>query len=183
MMKRKWTTALMLFGAGLLLAAGCKKKAPTTTPQEAPPPPPAQVEKPVPPPEAPEAPTTEDVLSQDLNSLNAKGYLKDVFYDFDKADLREDARTGLAADAQWLKTYPSVQVVIEGHCDERGTEEYNLALGQRRASAAKEYLASLGIDGSRIRTVSYGKDRPFCTEHNEDCWQQNRRGHFVITAK
>ncbi|HWC65253.1 MAG TPA: peptidoglycan-associated lipoprotein Pal, partial [Thermoanaerobaculia bacterium] len=120
---------------------------------------------------------------EDLQTLNSKGYLKDAFFDFDKADLRDDARTALAADAQWLKQYGSIKVLVEGHCDERGTEEYNLSLGQRRASAVKEYLASLGVEGSRVNTVSYGKARPFCTDHDEACWQQNRRGHFVITGK
>ncbi len=115
--------------------------------------------------------------------LNEKGYLKPAFFDFDKADLREDARTTLAADADWLKRYPSVQFVLEGHCDDRGTEAYNLALGERRANAAKEYLASLGVDSSRIKTVSYGKERPFCTDDNETCWQSNRRDHPLITAK
>ncbi len=119
----------------------------------------------------------------DIDVLNKKGYLSDAFFDFDQADLREDARSVLAADAQWLKKHSTVQVLIEGHCDERGTAAYNLALGDRRANAAKEYLISLGIDGSRLRTVSYGKERPFCTESNESCWQKNRRAHLVITAK
>jgi peptidoglycan-associated lipoprotein len=123
------------------------------------------------------------VLSQDLASLNSRGYLKDAFFDFNKADLREDARMALADDAHWLKQYPSIQVLVEGHCDERGTEEYNLSLGEKRAAAATGYLASLGIDSSRVRTISYGKDRPFCNEHYETCWQNNRRGHFLITAK
>ena len=119
----------------------------------------------------------------DLSTLNSRGYLKDAFFDFDKYDLREDARTALAADAQWLKRYSSIQVLVEGHCDSRGTEEYNLSLGQKRAASVKDYLVSLGLDGSRINTVSYGKTRPFCSEETEGCWQQNRRGHFVITAK
>jgi peptidoglycan-associated lipoprotein len=184
MRNSKWLTALALTGATLLFVAGCKKKPPTTTPQEAPPPAPEETVKPTPPPAPPEAPPKpEGVMSEDIQTLNAKGYLKDAFYDFDKADLRDDAREALAADAGWLKRYSGIQVVIEGHCDERGTEEYNLALGQRRASAAHDYLVSLGVDGSRIKTVSYGKDRPFCTEHDEACWQQNRRAHFVITSK
>jgi peptidoglycan-associated lipoprotein len=109
--------------------------------------------------------------------------LQDAYFDYDQADLRDDARTALAANAEWLKKFPSIQLLVEGHCDERGTNEYNLALGDRRANAAKEYLASLGVDGSRVRTVSYGEERPFCNESAESCWQQNRRGHFVITAK
>jgi peptidoglycan-associated lipoprotein len=119
----------------------------------------------------------------DIDALNKKGYLTDAFFDFDQSDLREDARSALSADAQWLKKYSSVQVLVEGHCDERGTAAYNLSLGDRRANAVKEYLTSLGLEGSRLRTVSYGKERPFCTQSNESCWQQNRRGHIVITAK
>jgi len=136
----------------------------------------------------PPAPTTSrdvtsDVLKQDVAEMNKKGYLTDAYFDYDQSDLREDARTALAADAEWLKKYPSVQILIEGYCDERGTGNYNLALGDRRANAAKEYLVSLGIDGSRVKTVSYGEERPFCTESHEGCWQQNRRAHLVITAK
>jgi len=125
----------------------------------------------------------DEVLSEDIATLNRHGYLKDAFFDFDKAGLRDDARSSLAADAEWLKRYPAIQLVIEGHCDERGTSAYNLALGDRRANAAREYVASLGVDGSRIKTLSYGKERPFCTESTETCWQENRRAHFVITAK
>ncbi len=176
---------LALLAACLVFAASCKKKPPTTTPEAAPPPP-AAPEQPstapaTPPPPAPAS--GDDVTSADLQTLNSRGYLKDSFFDFDKYDLREDARTALAADAQWLKRYSSIQVLVEGHCDSRGTEEYNLSLGQKRASSVKDYLVSLGLDGGRINTVSYGKTRPFCTDENESCWQQNRRGHFVITAK
>jgi peptidoglycan-associated lipoprotein len=181
---RSLKVAAML-GAVLALAAGCKKKPPTTTPQAVPPPsssteaPPSTTTAPPPPPSRGDA----GVLSEDLQTLNSKGYLKDAFFDFDKADLREDARTALAADAQWLKQYGSIRVLIEGHADERGTEEYNLSLGQKRASSVKDYLVSLGVEGSRVNTVSYGKARPFCADHDDNCWQQNRRGHFVITGK
>jgi peptidoglycan-associated lipoprotein len=172
-----------VLGAVLALAAGCKKKPPTTTP-EATPPPSVEVAPPTSPTTPPPPPSREGgVLSEDLQTLNSKGYLKDAFFDFDKADLREDARTALAADAQWLKQYGSIRALVEGHCDERGTEEYNLSLGQKRASAVKDYLVSLGVEGSRVNTVSYGKARPFCSDHDENCWQQNRRGHFVITGK
>ncbi|HET7451517.1 MAG TPA: peptidoglycan-associated lipoprotein Pal [Thermoanaerobaculia bacterium] len=176
--------AAAVLGAIVALAAGCKKKPPTTTPEAAPPP--SAVEAPPAPGPAtapPAASREEGVMTEDLQTLNSKGYLKDAYYDFDKADLRDDARTALASDAQWLKQYGSIRVLVEGHCDERGTEEYNLSLGQKRASAVKDYLVSLGIEGSRINTVSYGKARPFCTDHDENCWQQNRRGHFVITGK
>lgn len=106
--------------------------------------------------------------------------VKDAFYDFNKADVREDARQALTRTAEFLRSYPQVKVTIEGHCDERGSTEYNLGLGERRAQAAKNYLISLGIAAGRMETVSWGKERPFCTEHTEDCWQQNRRAHFVM---
>jgi peptidoglycan-associated lipoprotein len=185
-MKRRLTTLTLLALAAAMIAtsSACKKKAPTTA-QEARPPVTSEKPKestPVPPPPK-AAPVQDEVLSVDLDVLNKKGYLTDAFYDFDKSELRDDARSALATDAQWLKKYPSVQILIEGHCDERGTSAYNLALGDRRANAAKEYLASLGVDASRIRTISYGKERPFCTESTESCWQENRRAHLVITAK
>jgi peptidoglycan-associated lipoprotein len=106
--------------------------------------------------------------------------VKDVFFDLDKAELRGDARDVLTKDAEFLRSYPQVHISIEGHCDERGSTEYNLALGQSRAQASKNYLISLGISADRMETVSWGKERPFCTEHNEECWQQNRRDHFVL---
>ncbi|MGA9630027.1 MAG: peptidoglycan-associated lipoprotein Pal [Candidatus Acidiferrales bacterium] len=106
--------------------------------------------------------------------------VKDVFFDLDKAELRGDARDVLTKDAEFLRSYPDVHISIEGHCDERGSTEYNLALGQSRAQAAKNYLISLGISADRMETVSWGKERPFCTEHSEECWQQNRRDHFVL---
>jgi peptidoglycan-associated lipoprotein len=105
--------------------------------------------------------------------------LKDIFFDFDRADLRADARETLKTDADWLKSHPSARVEIEGHCDERGTTEYNLALGAKRAQAALEYLATLGVGSSRLSTVSYGSEVQVCQEHSEDCWQKNRRDRFV----
>jgi peptidoglycan-associated lipoprotein len=112
-------------------------------------------------------------------------YLKDVFFDFDKSEIRADQKDAVAADAQWLREHTTVGVTVEGHCDERGTREYNLALGERRANAVREALVALGVDPAQIKTISYGKERPFCTEHpkekpaQEECWQLNRRGHFV----
>ena len=102
-----------------------------------------------------------------------------VFFDYDKSDLRADARAQVEKWAQWLKKYPQNTVTIEGHCDERGSVAYNLGLGDRRANATKDFLVALGVSGDRIKTISYGKERPFCTEHDEACWQQNRRGHLV----
>ena len=105
--------------------------------------------------------------------------VKDAFFEYDKYDIRPDARDALAQTAEFLRRYPETKVTIEGHCDERGSLEYNLALGAERAESAKKFLISLGIDAGRMSAVSYGKERPFCTEHDESCWQQNRRAHFV----
>jgi peptidoglycan-associated lipoprotein len=106
-----------------------------------------------------------------------------VFFPYDSHEIDEGARTVLQANAGVMKKYPSWTITIEGHCDERGTAEYNLALGERRAVAARTYLVSLGIDGARLRTVSYGKEFPFDAGHDEGAWTRNRRAHFVITAK
>ena len=104
-----------------------------------------------------------------------------VHFDYDKYDILDADRGTLQRQAEWLKKYPSVRVTVEGHCDERGTREYNLALGARRANAVKEYLVSLGVAAGRIETISYGKERPICTESNEGCWAQNRRGVTVVS--
>jgi peptidoglycan-associated lipoprotein len=106
--------------------------------------------------------------------------LKDVFFDFDRYDLSADAREVLRANANWLKTNSTVRVEIEGHCDERGTSEYNLALGAKRAQAAREYLSTLGVASDRLSTTSFGEEIPVCRESNESCWKQNRRARFVI---
>jgi peptidoglycan-associated lipoprotein len=161
--------------------------APTTPPpavQEAPPPPPPPVA------EAPDAPSTPAALTEEeifarktLDELNAEKPLADAFFDFDQWQVREDARTSLQTNAEWLRRWPSTRVTIEGHCDARGTSEYNLALGDRRANAVRSYLISLGIAPDRLLVVSKGEEAPFCAEDGEDCWQQNRRGHFIITAK
>jgi peptidoglycan-associated lipoprotein len=105
-----------------------------------------------------------------------------VFFDFDKYDLKADAQATLQRQAAWLKQYSANNVTIEGHCDERGTREYNLALGDRRANAVRDYLVSQGIDGNRVKTISYGEERPDCAESTEECWAKNRRGVTVVTA-
>jgi peptidoglycan-associated lipoprotein len=115
--------------------------------------------------------------------LNAEKPLGDVFFDLDKSDIRDDGRSALQRDADWMKRYTSSIVTVEGHCDSRGSAEYNLALGNRRATAVKDYLVSLGVPASRVTVISKGKEQPFCNDENESCWQQNRRGHFIITAK
>lgn len=108
--------------------------------------------------------------------------VRDAFFDYDKAGIRDDARSALAKTAEFLRSYPRVAIVIEGHCDERGSTEYNVALGDRRSDAAKDFLVSQGVAVNRIQTVSYGKERPFCTQENESCWQQNRRAHFRMAG-
>ena len=130
-----------------------------------------------PPPPAPSQPSA--VTEETLFEQN----IKDAYFDYNKSDIRPDAQQALTADADFLKSHPSMNFTIEGHCDERGSEEYNLGLGDRRASAAKTFLVNLGISASRITTISYGKDRPFCTESTEACYQQNRRAHLVLGAQ
>lgn len=110
------------------------------------------------------------------------GPLKDIGFNFDSADLSETARATLKANAEWLKANPSARVQIEGHCDERGTAEYNMALGAKRAQAAMDYLSTLGVAANRLSTISYGEEIPVCKEHNEDCWLKNRRARFVTSA-
>jgi len=117
--------------------------------------------------------------SSDLTDALFLKEVRDAYFDLDKSDIRPDAREALSHTAEFLRNYPQLKVTIEGHCDERGSTEYNLGLGDRRASAVKQYLVSQGISADRLSTVSFGKEKPFCTESNEECWQQNRRGHFV----
>ena len=112
----------------------------------------------------------------------ASSPLKDIHFEFDRYELRADARDALDANAKWLKEHPSVRVEIEGHCDERGSNEYNMGLGAKRAKTARDYLVSLGISAQRLSTVSYGEEIPACTEHAEPCWEKNRRDRFVIAA-
>jgi peptidoglycan-associated lipoprotein len=128
------------------------------------------VNAPPPPPPPPAGPTDDELFLREV---------RDAYFDYDKADLRSDARTALSKTADFLKSYPRFKVTIEGHCDERGSTEYNLGLGDRRANAVKQFLVSAGVSADRISTVSFGKEKPFCMESNEACWQQNRRGHFV----
>jgi peptidoglycan-associated lipoprotein len=105
---------------------------------------------------------------------------RDIFFDFDRSVIRSDAKATLDSNIEWLKENPGIRVVIEGHCDERGTNEYNLALGQRRAKAARDYLVAGGIDPKRISTISYGEERPFVLGHDESAWKWNRRDHFIV---
>jgi len=122
------------------------------------------------PPAAANNATEEELFAQNV---------KDIFFDYDKGDIRASEQGSIQADAQFLQQHPNIHITIEGHCDERGSTEYNIGLGERRAQAAKNYLISLGITADRMDTVSWGKERPFCTEQTEACWQENRRAHFV----
>ena len=134
--------------------------------------------------EAPRAPTEEELFARlSLDDLNRQMPLSDAYFDLDKSDVRADAQSALQKDSDWLKKWTSTRIQIEGHCDERGSAGYNLGLGSRRATAVKDYLVNLGVAASRIDIVSKGKESPACMEHNESCWQQNRRGHFIVTAK
>ncbi len=134
------------------------------------------VTAPAPPPPPPAQPKAS--LDQRLSAD-----VQDVYFDYDKSDVREDARATLTRDADALKNiladFPNATIAVEGHCDERGSAEYNLGLGDRRATAAKDFLVQLGVPADRLKTISYGKERPVCTEGNESCWQRNRRAHFA----
>ena len=179
----------------LLFAVGCHKKAPPVVRPVPPPPPPTatpnQGQRPPTPPEpvaeptiVPPEPVAEDrIASASLDDLNRNSPLKPVFFTLDSDELSAENQKTLEEDAAILKRYGTWTVTIEGHCDERGTAEYNLALGERRAVAARAYLVSLGIAADRLRTVSYGKEFHFDPGHDENAWAKNRRAHFVVTAK
>ena len=183
---------LCILAASLIVAvtvSGCAKKPPAATPP--PPPPPTAPAPPPPPPPPPPQPTpapaqlTEDEIfaRKSLEDLNRERPLGDVFFAFDSFELSDVARAALDKNAQWMKRWTSTKVMVEGHCDSRGTAEYNLGLGEKRATAARDYLVSLGIPAERVTMVSKGKEAPFCTVEDESCWSQNRRGHFIFTAK
>lgn len=192
---RRLFSTIALTAAVAVAAAGCHKKVPAPAPAP-PPPPPAAPAAPPPPPPAPAprpapapAPLSEEEVfrQKSVADLNAEKPLDDVFFDLDKSDIRDDGRAALQKDADWLKKWGGVAtalaVTVEGHCDSRGSAEYNLALGSRRAEAVKTYLLNLGVPASRLTVISKGKEQPFCSDESESCWQQNRRGHFIITAK
>jgi peptidoglycan-associated lipoprotein len=198
--------ARLVFAVLIVAAAGCAKKAPLARP--APPASsapaatpttstgtsraPAPAPRPAAPPEplaestvVPAEPVREDAISssESLDDLNRNSPLKPIFFDFDSAELSPEAQATLNENAALMKKYPTWTVTIEGHCDERGTAEYNLALGERRAMAAEAYLVSIGISADRMRVVSYGKEFPFEPGHDDSAFFKNRRAHFVITAK
>ena len=190
MITRRSAQAAVLFLSLGLVAAACHKKVapvtrpmppPLTTAATRPPEPPSPVAEPT---SVPAEPIRDDTISSaSLDDLNRNSPLQPVFFELDSTDMSGAAQSALNANAALLKRYPAWSVTIEGHCDERGTAEYNLALGERRAVAARAYLVSLGISADRLRTVSYGKELPFDPGHDEAALAKNRRAHFVITAK
>jgi len=190
---RRDANKLMVVAVLLTLTIGaCAKKQPpvarplpppanAATGGTAPPAPPQPVNEPV---LVPPEPVADDAIAgKTLDDLNRDSPLKPLFFELDSADVSADGQRVLQENASIMKRYPAWQITIEGHCDERGTAEYNLALGERRALAAKNYLVSLGIPADKVKTVSYGKEFPFDPGHEDAAWSKNRRAHFVITAK
>jgi peptidoglycan-associated lipoprotein len=179
---------LMAAMSGVACHRNPKPQAPAPAPVS-PPAPPTSPATPPPPPPAPApaqpAPLSEEEMfrNKTLDQLNAEKPLADVLFALDSTDLSNEARALLQKDVDWMKKWTTTKVMVEGHADSRGTNEYNLALGERRADAVRDYLVSLGIPTERLTIVSKGEEQPFCSEETEACWQQNRRGHFVITAK
>jgi len=190
-----WTVCVVVLG---MFAMACPKKPKPVTPEKivTDTAPPVVATPPTPPVETKvensdfvqEKPVQAETLPADIEELNryaqSHGYIQDAYFEYNEAGLSADAQTALTSSANWLKgDGKAYSLLVEGHCDERGTEQYNLALGDKRAHTAKEYLATLGVDGSRIRTVSYGEERPFDPGHDESAWSKNRRAHLVIVGK
>jgi peptidoglycan-associated lipoprotein len=178
-------SAVIVALVAVVAFAGCGKK----TPPPAPAPPPAAPATPPPappPPPAPAAPAQSDydrIKGMSADEIDRMGLLADIHFDYDKADIRESERAILTKNADALKKFDFLRITVEGHCDERGTVEYNLALGERRSKAALDYLVSLGVPADRMKSVSYGKEVPLCQEKSEECWARNRRAKFTVTGK
>lgn len=182
---------VMLVVLSLALAFGCRTRAKKAEVVPEPVPPVVEPE-----PERPAvevAPPTDfvkepEVAAEDLSGSTEElteraqrlGWIRDVFFEFDSFTLSADGQDALAVTASWLKAHPEFSLLIEGHCDERGTQQYNLALGDRRANIAKDYIVTLGVDAGRVRTISYGEERPFATGSDESSWSQNRRAHMTL---
>jgi peptidoglycan-associated lipoprotein len=188
----KVSQSVVLVAALAVSLTACGKKKVETPPPAAAPPPattPTRPETPPPPPPAPAtpapaAPTEDEIFAKTtLEELNKQKPLADVLFAYDSVQISEEGRASLQKNLQWLKRWTSTRIMVEGHADSRGTNEYNLALAERRADAVRDYLTSLGLAADRITIVSKGEEQPFCGEESEACWQQNRRGHFIITAK
>ncbi len=199
---REGSSIRILFTVGVLVGSlallGCPKKpevaqapaAPVGPGAAAPPssaapaaPSPQTAETPVTRPSAPAETPVQPAPAAPGAAVPAASPLKDVFFDFDKSNIRDDQKAALSEDVAWLKANGRAKLTIEGHCDERGTVEYNLALGERRAKAGKDYLVAAGIPADRIATISYGKERPFVLGHDEAAWKWNRRDHMVISGQ
>jgi peptidoglycan-associated lipoprotein len=193
-MTRIWRSGLVVVAAAMLTVAGCAKKPPVVQPPPPaapppvvqptptpPPPPPRPTQTPTPP-LPPRVPTEDDIFSKKTTDELTKE-LGVAYFEYDKADLTDAARAVLQKNSDWMRRWSSTRVMIEGHADSRGTNEYNLALGERRASAARDYIISLGVPAARITIVSKGEEAPTCREEAESCWALNRRAYFVVTAK
>jgi peptidoglycan-associated lipoprotein len=191
---RGWGLLMTVVLAAQLTA--CQKEPPAQPEPPPPPPPPAVKETPPPPPPAPKptptptppppprVPTEEEIFAKKtIDDLNREQPLADVFFAYDIADLDDAARGVLKTNAEWMNRWTTTTVLIEGHADSRGTNEYNLALAERRAAAIRDYLAGLGVAATRISIVSKGEEAPQCSEEAESCWSRNRRGHFIFTGK
>ena len=187
-----WLSATVLFVA--LIVIGCSKKVPPPAPPPpappppptapAPPPPPPAQPAPAPaPPPAPPKPLSEEDRFRQKTLAEVTADLTDVMFDYDQFNVRDDQRAALQANADYLRRWTTVRVTIEGHADARGTSEYNLALGQRRAAAVRDYLTGVGIAADRLVVLSKGEEEPLCREDTDTCHARNRRGHFVATAK
>ena len=193
--RRVWLSAIVLLLIAVTLNACSRRTPPPAPPPPAPPPvatappppppPPPQTPPPQPPPQQVQKPLTEEELfaRKTLDQLNAEAPLADVMFDYDQFAIRDDQRAALQRNADYLRRWTSVRVSVEGHADLRGTTEYNLALGERRGNAVREYLTGLGIAADRFAVSSKGEETPLCTEDSEACHARNRRVHFVITAK
>ena len=191
-MKRSFQVYATVAMLAIALTGGaCRKKPPETAPPPAPAPTPAPAAKPDTPPPPPPPPaekprvlTEEEIFGKmTLDELNKKGVLADAFFALDSSELSPEARAAVQKNLDYLKRWTSTKVMVEGHADSRGTNEYNLALAERRAASVRDYLVGLGLAADRLTIVSKGEEAPFCSEESESCWQQNRRGHFVFTAK
>ena len=178
-MKNRSLLVAIIVSLSMFVLWGCPKKAEVTTAPETP-----QATTP-----AKEEPKAEPMMKEEPmpavkegsteRAATAAAGLQPIYFDFDKSFIRDDAKSVMKANADWLKAHPKVKIKIEGNCDEKGTKEYNQALGQRRATSAKKYLTDMGIAANRISLISYGKEKPICNESTEGCWQKNRRDDFV----
>jgi peptidoglycan-associated lipoprotein len=191
---RRSVSLIALVLLAVMTLQACKRPVPPPPPPPAPPPAPVVQPAPPPPPRPvpppvvtapPPRPLTEDELfaRKTLDQLNAEMPLGDVNFDYDEFSIREDQRATLQRNADWMKRWTSTRVTVEGHADSRGTNQYNLALGEKRGAAVKDYMVGLGIAADRLVVISRGEESPLCTEETEGCWERNRRAHSVITAK